>query len=249
MLHCDDDDLSLIALGEQADEQDRAHLATCARCRSSLDELTAMVATVRSIGPDDVPVSPPPTVWAAITAELGLADADMGADHGETSAGVEGAPVDLAAERARRSSRRARTWVLAGAAAVVGVLAGVVATSAVFSTGSTGDVVATAQLGPIDGTGFAGTATVARDGDSKVLTVEVPDLPAQSDGYYEVWMATPDTSTMVAIGTLNPGETARFTLPAGMDASAFPVVDVSVEHFDGDAGHSATSVSRGVLGA
>jgi hypothetical protein len=54
---------------------------------------------------------------------------------------------------------------------------------------------------------------------------------------------------MVAIGTLNPGETARFTLPAGMDASAFPVVDVSVEHFDGDAGHSATSVSRGVLGA
>ena len=35
---------------------------------------------------------------------------------------------------------------------------------------------------------------------------------------------------------------------AWMDAADFPVVDVSVEHFDGDAGHSATSVARGTLG-
>ena len=32
-----------------------------------------------------------------------------------------------------------------------------------------------------------------------------------------------------------------------MDVAAFPVVDVSVEHFDGEAGHSATSVVRGEL--
>jgi anti-sigma-K factor RskA len=69
------------------------------------------------------------------------------------------------------------------------------------------------------------------------------------DGYYEVWMATPDASTMVAIGTLNPGEEAVLTLPAGMDTAAFPLVDVSVEHFDGDAGHSAVSVVRGQLPA
>ena len=117
-----------------------------------------------------------------------------------------------------------------------------------LGTPTAGDVVASAQLAPVDGAGFAGTATVSREGEAKVLTVEVPDLPAQSDGYYEVWMATPDTTTMVAIGTLNPGETGRFTLPAGMDAADFPVVDVSVEHFDGDAGHSATSVARGTLG-
>lgn len=244
MLHCDDDDLALIALGEQADEQDRAHLASCARCRSRLDELTATVATVRSIGPDDVPVSPPAAVWAAISDELGLGSP---ADASETTSVAPA--VDLAAERERRRPTRVRIWAAAGAAAVVGLLAGVVATAAVLSGPSTGEVVASAQLAPIDGSGLAGSATVSRDGDAKVLTVDVPDLPAQSDAYYEVWMATPDTSTMVAIGTLNPGETGRFTLPAGMDASAFPVVDVSVEHFDGDAGHSATSVARGTLGA
>jgi len=80
-----------------------------------------------------------------------------------------------------------------------------------------------------------------------VLVVSVPDLPAFSDEYYEVWMATLDTTTMVAIGTLNPGEEGRFILPAGMDTASFLVVGVSVEAFDGDAGHSAKSVVRGQL--
>jgi len=52
---------------------------------------------------------------------------------------------------------------------------------------------------------------------------------------------------MVAIGTLNPGEEGRFILPAGMDTASFLVVGVSVEAFDGDAGHSAKSVVRGQL--
>ncbi len=243
MLHCDDDDLALVALGEEVDAQDRAHLADCARCRSRVDELRATVATVRSIGPDDVPRTPPPAVWAAISDELGLGSTDA-----EPEADTAAPVIELDAER---SKRRSRLWLVGTAAAVAGVLAGVVATAGIVATrdSSAGAVVASTQLAPIDDSGLSGTATVVRDGDSKVLTVEVPDLPAQSDAYYEVWMATPDTSTMVAIGTLNPGETGRFTLPAGMDAAAFPVVDVSVEHFDGDAGHSATSVARGTLGA
>jgi len=77
--------------------------------------------------------------------------------------------------------------------------------------------------------------------------VSVPNLPTLSGEYYEVWMATPDTTTMVAIGTLNPGEEGRFILPTGMDTASFPVVDVSVEAFGGDAGHSAKSVVRGQL--
>jgi len=32
-----------------------------------------------------------------------------------------------------------------------------------------------------------------------------------------------------------------------MDVAEFPLVDVSIEHFDGDAGHSADSVVRGLL--
>ena len=85
--------------------------------------------------------------------------------------------------------------------------------------------------------------------DGAVLTVAVPDLPGVDDGYYEVWMATADAGTMVAIGTLNPGQEGQYALPEGMDVVSFPVVDVSVEHFDGEAGHSATSVVRGQLQA
>jgi hypothetical protein len=40
----------------------------------------------------------------------------------------------------------------------------------------------------------------------------------------------------------------EFPLPAGMDMQAFPVVDISVEQFDGDVTHSADSVVRGTLG-
>ena len=75
----------------------------------------------------------------------------------------------------------------------------------------------------------------------------VPELPAVEDGYYEVWMATADAGTMVAIGTLNPGEEAVLTLPAGMQTADFPLVDVSLEHYDGDPSHSAVSVVRGLL--
>jgi hypothetical protein len=34
-----------------------------------------------------------------------------------------------------------------------------------------------------------------------------------------------------------------------MQMASFPLVDVSVEHFDGDPSHSAVSVVRGVLPA
>ena len=116
-----------------------------------------------------------------------------------------------------------------------------------MSTGSTSQLVATADLAPIDDSGFRGTAVVEQTDGGTTLTVAVPDLPAVDDGYYEVWMATADTSTMVAIGTLSPGQEGTFVLPSGMEVGAFPVVDVSVEHFDGVAGHSPVSVVRGQL--
>ena len=83
--------------------------------------------------------------------------------------------------------------------------------------------------------------------DGPVLRVALTNLAPVEDGYYEVWMATADAGTMVAVGTLSPGQEARIALPSGMDVTAFPLVDVSVEHFDGDPGHSAQSVARGQL--
>jgi hypothetical protein len=93
----------------------------------------------------------------------------------------------------------------------------------------------------------SGAARIERVGATTTLSVEVPGLPAVDDGYYEVWMATADAGTMVAVGTLDADGTGSITLPGGMDVAEFPLVDVSIEHFDGDAGHSADSVVRGLL--
>jgi len=41
----------------------------------------------------------------------------------------------------------------------------------------------------------------------------------------------------------------EFSLPGGMDMESFPVVDISLEQFDGDVTHSTDSVVRGVLEA
>ena len=47
--HCDDDTLTLMALGESMDNADEAHVQHCARCQSRVDQLAAVVATVRSL--------------------------------------------------------------------------------------------------------------------------------------------------------------------------------------------------------
>jgi Anti-sigma-K factor rskA, C-terminal len=237
VLHCDDDDLSLIALGETADPENTAHLESCARCQQQLDELSAVVAQARAVTDADYPVAAPPQVWDAISAELGLSPAQE-----------EGmATVTPITQAPRRSA--ARTWWIAGAAAAVGLVLGGIVTTSLPSTTPSGELVAQATLDPFDDSGLTGTAKIEQTSDGARLRIDAAGLPPVEDGYYEVWMATGDTTTMVAIGTLNPGEPAEFVLPAGMAVGDFPVVDVSVEHFDGDPGHSATSVLRGQLSA
>ena len=230
MLHCDDDELSLIALGESPSVEDDAHLAQCARCQSRLDQLSAVVGSARSVMPEDHPVAPPAAVWEAITAEL------HEPDRVASVTSIDDAPT----------RRRPRTWFVAAAAAAVGVVIGGTAVAGVLADRTSNQPIASADLAPVAETGYNGTASVQRSADGNVLTVDVPGLPPV-DGYYEVWMATADTTTMVAVGTLIPGREAVFTLPAGLDPTSFPVVDVSLEHFDGDAGHSADSVARGQL--
>ena len=227
--HCDEEALALMALGETVDASDSAHVQQCPRCQSRVDQLAAVVATTRTLTPADRPVPPPPAVWSGITTELGI--------------GTELAPV-IPLDRARA---RRRTWTFAAAAAVAGIALGAVVTVGLQQSASQTQIVAQGTLDPIEDSGFVGSAAVEQVDGQAVLVVSVPDLPALSNEYYEVWMATPDTSTMVAIGTLNAGQEGRFVLPAGMDTSSFPVVDVSVEAFDGDTGHSAKSVVRGQL--
>jgi anti-sigma-K factor RskA len=234
MSHCDEDALALLALGEVVDSRDVAHAQECAECSARLEEYRAVVGIGRTVTPDDVPSAPPAEVWAAVSAEV--------ARERDASGVVRS--LDSAPSRRRRGG-----YALAAAAAVIGLIAGSALTTSIINRPESVQIVASAALEPIGDAGVRGSAVVEKVDGGAQLKVTVPDLPAAADGYYEVWMATADTATMVAIGNLNPGETAEYTLPVGMDLASFPVVDISLEHFDGNPGHSATSVVRGTLGA
>ena len=138
MEHCNDDDLSIIALGEPASPADEAHLQQCPRCQSRLDQLSAVVSTARQIDAKDSLMTPPPAVWDAIADEL-----DM--QPGVTS---------LSSRRRPRSG-----WLLAAAAAAVGVAIGSVATIGVTSTGETSPaVLAEVGLEPVGDQAVSGAA-------------------------------------------------------------------------------------------
>jgi hypothetical protein len=229
MSHCDEDALALLALGEVVDSRDVAHVQECEQCAARLEEYREVVSIGRTVTADDAPVAPP-----AVSAEV---------------ARDRAAQADVVSLDSARSRRSRGGYVLAAAAAVVGLIAGSAVTASVINRPESVQVVASATLDPIGDADVTGTAVIEQVSGTARLKVTVPDLPAAEDGYYEVWMATADTSTMVAIGSLNPGTSAEYTLPAGMDLASFPVVDISLEHFDGDPGHSVTSVVRGTLGA
>lgn len=73
MQHVDPDVLALVALGEDAaSASEREHLAVCEHCRAELAELSSVVATGRSVTPEDALVPAAPEVWDRVSAELGL---------------------------------------------------------------------------------------------------------------------------------------------------------------------------------
>jgi hypothetical protein len=227
--HSDPDELALRALGEDVPELDE-HLATCAQCQSELDQLRAVVTTARAAEPEDQPVAPPPSVWEAITAELGLSG---GAD-------------ELAPRRG--ASRRPPGWLLTAAAAVAGIAVG--ALGAVVLLGGDdappgSEVVAQAELAALPEHQGTGSAAVRTTGDRRVLVVDVADL-TEGDGFYEVWLLDAEAQRLVSLGLLE-GDRGRFPLPDAVDVADFPVVDVSIEPTDGDPGHSGNSVVRGTL--
>ena len=231
--HCDDELLSMIALeGSEPTPEQQRHLAQCPRCTAQLAELSSVVVTARSISASDTLVSPPADLWSRIEQEAGLAPASN--------------------VRELRPRRPSLPFLLAGAAAVGLVLGGLGTTLLIGSNDSSTDgnggtsIIASAELAPMGTGAVTGVAAIEQQAARRVLTVDVPDLPP-TDGYYEVWMATADTKTMVAMGILSAGEHGEYPLPATMDMTDYPVVDVSLEHFDGDPSHGTESLVRGTL--
>ena len=236
--HSDPEDLALRAVSGAAMDSalgSNAHLAGCPHCQSELDQLRAVVASVRTVRPEDYPTAPPPAVWDAVLAELGLA--------------ATAPPADELAERRSRNSRRT-TAVVASVAAAAGVAAGVVAGAAGAvllrdDSAKTPAVVASARLEPLEGTVGGGTVTVRGDAAGRVLDVVVQDL-TRSPGLHEVWLLADDGKRLVSLGLLE-GSDARFAVPVAVDIDDFSVVDVSVESADGNPAHSGDSVLRGRL--
>lgn len=107
-------------------------------------------------------------------------------------------------------------------------------------------VLASVQLEPLDDSVSPGTAQIVERDGQRVLEVEAGPLPEVSDGYLEVWLLDPDASGMVTIGLLDQGD-QRFVLPEGLSTDTFDVLDVSVEHYDGDPSHSGESLWRGPI--
>lgn len=238
--HCSDDDVSLAALGEVIGSHQAQHLRACGRCSARVLELRDVVDTARDARADELLVRPPADLWDRIAAEAfgGSAVADLEEPDREASpSGSNVVPL-------RRGLRRTAA-VVATIAAASGILVGGFATWVVASrAGGEPALIASAALVRPDSDARMGTATLQRTSDGLALAVTAADLPAPDGGYYEVWMASPDTVTMVAVGTINPGGTAVLPLPSTMDTGAFPVVDISLEQFDGNTGHSSISVAR-----
>ena len=228
MSHLDSDTIALIALGEGATPVDNEHIAQCSRCQSELDEFRSVVASARSITDADRPVVPPVSVWQGIEQAI-VAD---------TTSVNPMVPTH---------KKRGAGWyaLAASVGVVIGGLATFVAMQSTTSTQAP-SVIAQASLEPLRDVEQPAQAVVQQVDGKDVLVVQASGLPA-TDGYYEVWLLAPDAQSMVSVGMLDSSEEGTFPLPAGLDLNQFPVVDVSLEHFDGDTSHSADSILRGQL--
>ena len=262
MSHCDETTLALAALGEDIPADEAAHLHSCSLCTTDLAELIEVVTLGREAPAELPPV--PDHVWAGIRQELSLAGAPDGSDSTSglrslpaprTSAAdaEEHAPDSNVIPLDRRRSRGPLWGVAAVAAAAGALVGGAVVWSAVergsSDAGSSEQLVAQAVLAPLNETVTApGEASVLDSPDGEVVRVDARSLPA-NDGFYEVWLLDADATKLVALGALPAGSIGTFTIPPGLSIADFPVVDISLESYDGDPSHSKNSLMRGELQA
>jgi anti-sigma-K factor RskA len=229
--HCAPEQLALAAISEPLPAEDAAHLASCSRCSAEVAALRRPVDVLAgppltATGPD---IPPPPRVWDAIAAATGVSTAPR-----------TDAPAEVVPLRRRLPPTR---WLAVAAAVLVG---GVIGAGAVtLGRDEGGSVVAATTLDPLAAEDASGRAEVREDDGMRLLEVDL-DAPSLTDGYYEVWLLQPDAVRMVPLGVVHRGDTV-LPLPGGLDLSAYPVVDVSVEPMDGDPTHSGVSVARGQL--
>ena len=258
MSHCDETTLALAALGEDIPADEAAHLHSCTQCTADVAELIEVVTLGRE-APAELP-EVPDHIWAGIRRELALTGAPDGSDAPSANVGtlpVPAGPGTVSAGNVvpidRRRTRRSLWGVAAVAAAAGAIVGGAVVWSAVdrgSGEGSSEQFVAQAVLAPLPDKAVStpGEATVLDSVDGQVVRVDARGLPA-GDGFYEVWLLDEGLTKLVALGALPAGSVGTFTIPPGMSIVDYPVVDISLESYDGDPSHSKNSLMRGELNA
>jgi hypothetical protein len=266
--HLEPEDLALAALGEPLEPAARDHLADCAQCAAEHASLAEAVAAGRAAGPvgDGDLVPAPPSVWAAVSAELGLdpavrpggraapAFAPEAAAAAPAPARVPGTPaasetpsLTTPAPAPIRRPRAGARWLAVAAAA--GVVLGGAGVRWWDERTPGPSVIEQASLAALPAWPEAsGDAKVERDEDGTRRLVLSLSGAGGPSGYHEVWLIDRDVTKLVSLGVLH-GDSGSFVLPDGLDLAEYPVVDVSEEPFDGDPAHSGDSIVRGVLGA
>lgn len=266
MQHLDEESLSLLALGEDLGDDAADHLRSCADCGAELEGLRRVVVAARP-GPEDAALAQPgPHVWAGIHSALGLGSAVAADPLGPppespfrpASPSPSGVPAELPAPDAGARWKQGRKkqdrsggagWIrrpgvwLAAAAATVLLAAGVV--WSVQQNQPAVTPLAQAALAPVDQHSATGSARVVEAADGQ-RTLEVQVDKNEARGYQEVWLIAPDLSRLVSLGVMT-SESGTFALPAGLDLSEYPIVDVSDEPVDGNPAHSSVSIVRGTL--
>ncbi len=167
------------------------------------------------------------------------------ASSAEPASDVSGVGATIPAPTVLRPRRRLM-WAVAGAAATGLVVGGVGVALVKSGTPAASPVVAEVKLDQLEGWTAEGNARVvqAKDGTQE-LKISMPTA-VDKEGYREVWLIDKKVERLVSLGTLN-GSEATFVIPAGLDLAEYPVVDISLEQFDGDPSHSGDSIVRGIL--
>ncbi len=255
---CDPEFIALTALGEHAaSDAQRAHLQDCATCQAELAALADTVRLGRTLTVADHLQPPAPDrVWASILDELDERPRDVSDPLESSWVRPPTVPHSIPTTRTPPAgipatgigSPRGRWFVAIAAAAVLGLAAGAITTWTVGRPAAVvrPAVIATAVLDPLGSPTAHGTAIVDTSAGSRQIRVELTG-GAAPDRYLEVWVADTATRKMVAVGVLDAASHGTFTLPPGLDLTAYPVVDVSAQPYNGDPAHSADSVARGRL--